>query len=88
MAGVKGMKGSGGQRKGAGPPQQIFKLDRDTAKKLRILLLDKKELQPDITGEQVISLLVNNAWYDLDQHWKESATVAIEGENEYLEKGQ
>jgi hypothetical protein len=63
----------GGARNGAGRLKQNIHLDRETARALAILTGQRRSLSPNITEDQVVASLIEQAWHELDEIYQEHA---------------
>lgn len=61
---------SGGKRPGAGRHRQVFHLEKDAAQELFLILQHRRMLHPHLTEEQILSLLIHDAWYEIDQGYQ------------------
>lgn len=90
MAGIKGKGGvkgrSGGARRNTGPYNQNLHIDKPHAKKLRYLMLSRRDIlhndaiTADDTAMWCIDLIYADAWQKDDKMNQRNADIALEGE--------
>jgi hypothetical protein len=69
-------KNWGGVRSGAGRLKRNIHLEPNTARALSILTKQQRMLQPDITEEQIVARLIEDAWQELDAEYQQKAKEA------------
>lgn len=68
--------GEGGARIGAGRRPQLFHIGKDAARALRNITGHKRMWQPDLTEQQVLEALIEDAWREIDEQYQENAEKA------------
>jgi hypothetical protein len=66
-------KNWGGARNGAGRLKQNIHLEPETARALAILTGQRRSLSPNITEDQIVASLIEQAWHELDEQYQEKA---------------
>ncbi len=64
---------AGGPRPNAGRPRTRLTLDKETARTLHTLTLNRRMVAPDVTEEAIVSELVEREWRQLDADFQERA---------------
>ncbi len=70
----------GGKRPGSGRLRQRLNFTVEQARLIRLLTRHRRDIlnQPDLTEEDTVMSLVENAWHDLDEGYQEAAKLAEE----------